>query len=185
MTEHALAAGTTKTRADVDFDVIVVGAGFAGLYMLFRLREMGFTAVVLEAGGGVGGTWYWNRYPGARCDVESMEYSYQFSEQLQQDWNWSERYSGQPEILKYVNHVTDHSRPHSSLIGKTPNEVYHDLLPACERPRYEPRVRWPRSSPCASPPAPVAGHCGAPIRLDVRYHQDQKHLPIVDLKIAA
>ncbi|MEE8436366.1 MAG: NAD(P)/FAD-dependent oxidoreductase [bacterium] len=94
-------------RTDVDFDVVVVGAGFAGLYMLHRLRGMGFTAVVFEAGGGVGGTWYWNRYPGARCDVESMEYSYQFSEELQQEWEWSERYSAQPEILRYVNHVAD------------------------------------------------------------------------------
>ena len=94
-------------RSEVDFDVVVVGAGFAGLYMLYRLRGMGFTAVVFETGGGVGGTWYWNRYPGARCDVESMEYSYQFSEELQQEWEWSERYTAQPEILRYVNHVAD------------------------------------------------------------------------------
>ena len=76
-------------------------------------------------------------------------------------------------------------RPHSALDGKTPHEVYHDLLPACERPRYEPRARWPRSAPCASPHAPVAGHHGAPIRLDVRYHRGRKHLPIVDLRLAA
>ena len=69
------------------FDVVVVGAGFGGLYMLHRLREMGLSARVFEAGGGVGGTWYWNRYPGCRCDVESLEYSYSFSEALQQDWN--------------------------------------------------------------------------------------------------
>ncbi|MEM7466689.1 MAG: NAD(P)/FAD-dependent oxidoreductase [Pseudomonadota bacterium] len=89
------------------FDVIVVGAGFAGLYMLHRLREMGFQVRAFEAGTGVGGTWYWNRYPGARCDVDSMEYSYQFSEDLQQEWNWSERFSPQPEILGYLNHVAD------------------------------------------------------------------------------
>jgi len=77
------------------------------------------------------------------------------------------------------------ARPHSSLKGKTPNEVYHDVLPACERPRYEPRARWPRSAPCASPHAPVAGHCGVRIRLDVRYHWGRKHLPIVDLRRAA
>jgi putative transposase len=77
------------------------------------------------------------------------------------------------------------SRPHSALHGKTPDEVYHDLLPACKRPRYEPRERWPRSAPCASPQAPVAGHCGTPIRLDVRYHLGRKHLPIVDLRRAA
>jgi hypothetical protein len=79
----------------------------------------------------------------------------------------------------------DHSRPHSSLRGKTPHEVYHDLLPACACPRYEPRARWPRSAPCASPSAPIAGHRGAPIRLDVRYHQGRKHLPIVELRRAA
>lgn len=90
-----------------DLDAVIVGAGFAGLYMLHRLRELGLSAQVLEAGGGVGGTWYWNRYPGARCDVESMAYSYQFSEELQQEWVWTERYASQPEILRYVNHVTD------------------------------------------------------------------------------
>jgi cyclohexanone monooxygenase len=90
-----------------DFDAVIVGAGFAGLYMLHRLRGMGFKARVLEAGSGVGGTWYWNRYPGARCDVESMEYSYQFSDELQQEWEWSERYAAQPEILRYADHVAD------------------------------------------------------------------------------
>jgi cation diffusion facilitator CzcD-associated flavoprotein CzcO len=89
------------------FDAVIVGAGFAGMYMLHRLRGMGFSVRVFEAGGGVGGTWYWNRYPGARCDVESMQYSYQFSEELQQDWVWSERYAPQPEILLYANHVAD------------------------------------------------------------------------------
>jgi cyclohexanone monooxygenase len=89
------------------FDAIVVGAGFAGLYMLYRLRGLGFSVRVYEQGGGIGGTWYWNRYPGARCDVESMQYSYSFSDQLQQEWNWSERYASQPEILEYANHVAD------------------------------------------------------------------------------
>ena len=90
-----------------EFDAVVVGAGFAGLYMLHRLRNSGFIARVYEAGDGVGGTWYWNRYPGARCDVESMEYSYSFSEELQQEWEWTERYATQPEILRYLNHVAD------------------------------------------------------------------------------
>src|ERR1700733_418566 len=89
------------------FDAVVVGAGFAGLYMLHRLRGLGFTARVYEAGGGVGGTWYWNRYPGARCDVESMQYSFSFSEDLDQQWDWSEKYAPQPEILSYANHVAD------------------------------------------------------------------------------
>ncbi|HEX6141319.1 MAG TPA: NAD(P)/FAD-dependent oxidoreductase, partial [Geminicoccaceae bacterium] len=90
-----------------DLDAVIVGAGFAGLYMLHRLRSMGQSVLVFEAGGGVGGTWYWNRYPGARCDIESMEYSYQFSDELQQEWQWSERYAAQPEILAYANHVAD------------------------------------------------------------------------------
>ena len=77
------------------------------MYMLHRLRGLGFTARVYEAGGGVGGTWYWNRYPGARCDVESMQYSFSFSEELDQQWDWSEKYAPQPEILAYANHVAD------------------------------------------------------------------------------
>jgi cation diffusion facilitator CzcD-associated flavoprotein CzcO len=88
-------------------DVVVVGAGFAGLYMLYRLRGLGLSVQVIEAGSDVGGTWYWNRYPGARCDVESMEYSYSFSEELQQEWKWTERYATQAEILRYINHVAD------------------------------------------------------------------------------
>jgi cyclohexanone monooxygenase len=88
-------------------DVVIVGAGFAGMYMLHRLRGFGFSARVYEQGEGVGGTWYWNRYPGARCDVESMQYSYSFSEELQREWDWSERYAPQPEILEYANHVAD------------------------------------------------------------------------------
>ena len=92
---------------DVTVDAVVVGAGFAGLYMLYQLRKLGLSARAFEVGSGVGGTWFWNRYPGARCDVESVEYSYQFSEALQQEWEWTERYAGQPEILSYINHVAD------------------------------------------------------------------------------
>ena len=100
---HSSAGSVEST----DVDVVVVGAGFAGMYMLHRLREMGYSVQVFEAGTDVGGTWYWNRYPGARCDVESLEYSYSFDEKLQQDWEWTERYSSQPEILSYANHVAD------------------------------------------------------------------------------
>ena len=89
------------------FDAIVVGAGVGGLYALYRLRQLGLSVRVFEAADGVGGTWYWNRYPGCRCDVESMEYSYSFSEDLQQQWHWPERYGTQPELLRYVNHVAD------------------------------------------------------------------------------
>jgi cyclohexanone monooxygenase len=86
-------------------DIVVVGAGFAGLYMLKRLRERGWDVHVFEAGSGVGGTWYWNRYPGARCDVPSVEYSYSFDPDLEQEWDWTERYATQPEILSYLEHV--------------------------------------------------------------------------------
>src|SRR5438128_6190217 len=96
-----------RERATGAFDVAVVGAGFAGLYMLYRLRGLGLSARVYEAGRGVGGTWFWNRYPGARGDVESMDYSYSFSDELQQEWTWTERYASQPEILQYINHVAD------------------------------------------------------------------------------
>ena len=95
------------TEASQKLDLIIVGAGFGGMYMLHRARQQGLTAKVLEAGSDVGGTWYWNRYPGARCDVESLEYSYQFDEALQQDWQWSERYAPQPEILAYCQHVAE------------------------------------------------------------------------------
>jgi len=90
-----------------DYDALIVGAGFAGLYMLHRLRQAGFRARVLEAGDGIGGVWFWNRYPGARCDIESTQYSYQFSPELEQEWCWSERYATQAEILSYANHVAD------------------------------------------------------------------------------
>ncbi|MGM4991767.1 flavin-containing monooxygenase [Tardiphaga sp. 841_E9_N1_2] len=88
-------------------DVVVVGAGFAGLYLLHKLRGLGLHVKVFEQGGDVGGTWYWNRYPGARCDVESMQYSFSFDNKLQQEWDWSERYAPQPEILRYAGHVAD------------------------------------------------------------------------------
>lgn len=92
---------------NVDVDVVVVGAGFSGLYLLYRLTKAGFSTRVFERGGDVGGTWYWNRYPGARCDVESLQYSYSFDEQLQQDWHWPEKFSAQPDILAYANYVAD------------------------------------------------------------------------------
>jgi cyclohexanone monooxygenase len=102
--------GDDQTDRDPEssrFDAVVVGAGFAGMYMLHRLRGLGFAVRVYEAGGGVGGTWYWNRYPGARCDTPTLEYSYSFSEELQQEWEWTERYGAQAEIEAYANHVAD------------------------------------------------------------------------------
>jgi cyclohexanone monooxygenase len=98
---------TVQRHGQADCDAVVVGAGFAGLYMLYRLRQLGMTARAFEAGSGVGGTWYWNRYPGARCDVESLQYSYSFSEELQQDWEWTERYPAQAEILRYIEHAAE------------------------------------------------------------------------------
>src|ERR1700745_1635098 len=103
---YSIAAGPGEIH---DFDALIVGAGFAGLYQLHCLRNrLGLSVQVLEAADGVGGTWYWNRYPGARCDSECHCYSYSFSKELEQEWEWSERYPQQPEILRYLNHVADH-----------------------------------------------------------------------------
>jgi cyclohexanone monooxygenase len=101
------ATETQRAAVPKQIDVVIVGAGFGGMYMLHRLRGLGLSAIVFDVASGVGGTWYWNRYPGARCDVESMQYSYSFSEALQQEWQWSEVFAGQPEILRYANHVAD------------------------------------------------------------------------------
>jgi cyclohexanone monooxygenase len=96
-----------QTPAATKLDVVIVGAGVGGLYAIYRLRQLGLKVRAYEAGSGVGGTWFWNRYPGCRCDVESLEYSYSFSNELQQEWQWPERYGTQPEILRYINHVAD------------------------------------------------------------------------------
>ena len=96
------ASGTTQ-----QVDVAVVGAGFAGLYLLHRLRKAGFTTAVLEEADDVGGTWYWNRYPGARCDIQTIDYSYTFDPELESAWKWSEKYATQPEILRYLGFVAD------------------------------------------------------------------------------
>lgn len=110
-----------------DYDVLVVGAGFAGMYMLIQCRRLGLSARVLEAGPSVGGTWYWNRYPGLRCDVESMEYSYSFDPELQKEWDWPERYSAQPDILKYANHVADrYDLRHDIDFDARVNEAHYD-----------------------------------------------------------
>jgi cation diffusion facilitator CzcD-associated flavoprotein CzcO len=103
MSQAAAQAGTAAKR----LDAFVVGAGWGGMYALYKLREMGLSVRCIEAGGGVGGTWYWNRYPGARCDVYSIDYSYSFSHEIQQEWTWSERFAAQPEILAYGNFVAE------------------------------------------------------------------------------
>src|SRR4029434_6849691 len=101
------AADTEPDEEAEQFDIIIIGAGVTGLYALYRLRERGFSVRAFEAGGGVGGTWYWNRYPGARFDSESYTYGYSFSEELLQEWDWKEHYSGQPENERYLNYVAD------------------------------------------------------------------------------
>ena len=90
-------------------DVLVVGMGFAGMYVLYHARQRGLTARAFEAAGDVGGTWYWNRYPGCRVDVDSVQYSYNFSNELTKEWRWTERFAAQPELLRYCNHVADTS----------------------------------------------------------------------------
>ena len=109
-------------------DAVIVGAGFAGLYMLHRLRSQGLSARLFEAGDGVGGTWYWNRYPGARVDIESQEYSYSFSDELEDEWRWSERYAAQPELLRYLNHVADRFdlRPDIQLSTRVTSAVFDE-----------------------------------------------------------
>src|ERR1700760_1852000 len=102
--ETQVQAGMTPVQ---DYDAIVIGAGMSGLYQLYRLRQLGMRVRVLEAGTGVGGTWYWNRYPGARFDSESYSYSYSFSKELLEEWNWAEHFAPQPETLRYINHVAD------------------------------------------------------------------------------
>src|SRR6202047_723303 len=102
--EVTSAAGTSSVE---QFDAIIIGAGVSGLYQLYRLRQSGLSVRVYEDGGGVGGTWYWNRYPGARFDSESYSYGYSFSEELLQEWDWKEHFSGQPETERYLNYVAD------------------------------------------------------------------------------
>ena len=96
-----------QTATDNNFDVVVVGAGFSGMYLLHKFRALGIRCIVLEQGHDVGGTWYWNRYPGARCDIPTIEYSFSFDDKLQQEWDWQELMAAQPEILDYANHVAD------------------------------------------------------------------------------
>jgi cyclohexanone monooxygenase len=127
----------TTDRGEVpvtqEFDVVIVGAGVSGLYALHHLRELGYTAHVIEAGDGVGGTWFWNRYPGARCDVPSMEYSYGFSPELEQEWDWSEVFPPQEELEQYFNHVADRFDLRRDIqLGTRVTAATYD----------EPKVRW-------------------------------------------
>src|SRR5438552_4853369 len=116
----------------LDVDAVIVGAGFSGLYMLYQLRDvLGLSVRVYEAGDGVGGTWYWNRYPGARCDSESYMYCFSFDKQLLQEWEWSGKYPEQPEILRYLNHVAErhdvrrNTKFNSRVMAMTWDELAH------------------------------------------------------------
>ena len=97
----------TPTKTALDFDAVIIGAGVSGLYQLYKLRELGLRVRAFERGTGVGGTWYWNRYPGARFDSESWTYGYSFSRELLEEWNWEEHFAGQPETERYLNYVAD------------------------------------------------------------------------------
>ncbi len=125
-------------------DAIIVGAGFSGLYQLYSLRDrLGLAVKVLEAGGGVGGTWYWNRYPGARCDSESHSYAYYFSNDLVREWTWSERYPGQAEILRYLDHVADRFDLKRDIqFGARVAEAHYDPAANCWEVRTETGQRF-------------------------------------------
>jgi cation diffusion facilitator CzcD-associated flavoprotein CzcO len=128
MTPLEPASEETQTRLATDVDVLVVGAGITGIYQLYRAREVGFSVQLLEAGDGVGGTWYWNRYPGARFDSESYTYAYLFSKELFEEWEWQEHFAEQPEIERYLNHVVDRFdlRRHIRFGARVTSAVYDD-----------------------------------------------------------
>src|SRR6202022_554229 len=107
MVSSLAVAQQPKADPALDFDAIIIGAGVSGLYQLYKLRELGLKVRVFETGTGVGGIWYWNRYPGARFDSESWTYGYSFSQELLEEWDWEEHFAGQPETERYLNHVAD------------------------------------------------------------------------------
>ena len=147
----------------VDVDVLVVGAGITGIYQLYRALEAGFTARLVEAGDGVGGTWFWNRYPGCRFDSESYTYAYLFSQELFDEWVWEEHFAGQPEIERYLNHVVDRFdlRRHVSFGTRVTAATWDDggscwavAVPSpWPNPQRSPRLVSASSSACASRPS--------------------------------
>jgi cation diffusion facilitator CzcD-associated flavoprotein CzcO len=128
MTQTLQNTPVAKTEPVEHYDAIVIGAGVTGLYQLYRLLQLGLSARIFEAGGGVGGTWYWNRYPGARFDSESYSYAYSFSEELLQEWDWKEHFSGQPENERYLNYVADKFdlRRHIQFNARISSAVYDE-----------------------------------------------------------
>ena len=114
-----------RTAPPDELDVLVVGAGFSGLYALHRLREMGRRVHLIDDAPDVGGVWFWNRYPGARCDIESVDYCYSFSDEIVQEWTWAERYPAQPEILRYLNFVADRLDLRRDASFRTRGRVAH------------------------------------------------------------
>src|SRR3954451_2323120 len=149
-----------RALARHELDAVVVGAGFAGLYALHRLRGLELGVRVLEQGAGVGGTWYWNRYPGARCDIESLDYSYSFSEELEQEWEWSERYPSQPEILRYLEHVADRFELREDIVlGTRVVAAHHDgsrwLVTTQDGARYSARYCIMASGCLSTPHRPA------------------------------
>ncbi len=125
---ESLESATDESSRPPDVDVLVVGAGIVGIYQLYLAREAGYSVKVLEAGSGVGGTWYWNRYPEARFDSESYTYAYLFSKELFEEWEWKEHFAGQPEIERYLNYVVDRFdlRRHIQLDARVTSAIYDD-----------------------------------------------------------
>ncbi|MGE7597711.1 flavin-containing monooxygenase [Lysinibacillus fusiformis] len=114
-----------KNQPIKEVDAVILGAGFAGLYMLHQLKSKGFSTIVYETGDGVGGVWYWNRYPGARCDIESIYYNYTFSKELYEEWTWTSRFPEQEEILRYLNYVADRLKLRSNIQFNTRVKAAH------------------------------------------------------------
>src|ERR1700743_1299276 len=129
MDTQASVRGNAETGQASSFDVIVIGAGVAGLYQLYKLRQLGLNVMALEAGSAVGGTWFWNRYPGARFDSESHTYGYSFSQDLLDELHWTERFSAQPETKRYLNYVADKFdlRRHIQFNSRVASAHYDDV----------------------------------------------------------
>ena len=157
MTSIEPASDQSPSLPAAEVDVLVVGAGITGIYQLYRAREAGFSVRLLEAGDGVGGTWYWNRYPGARFDSESYTYAYLFSKELFEEWEWQEHFAEQPEIERYLNHVVDRFdlRRHIRFGASVTSAVY-------DEPRAAGRsltATEPRSGRGSSSPPPASSRC--------------------------